>query len=442
MTGSANRIGARASSIPSLGSNEANTCAKAYLDRCAERGKVACFHYISATMALLLGALSADAQSPAPQVVVGLVTDTVNCYEAEQSAKAQICTTSDFAFPQELSAARGVGRVSLETKDKTVRWIGRADARMQMPPGRGVLSAPSLAPVTEQQPGARGSRASNDQKPPPGANPEDSKAYADLRQSSRPNFGLSNLPAFANTRSNASMFTLGSGGQRYTDTGSDKKTGFLLEERGSFVLLQKDGSLEILTLMPVSSQLGDTFFTDYAGRTLLKVTKAGNVISYMHNPAGAPAVPAGRVPSLSSPSLTASLDSMRSGAANELSRLAGHDVTIWGTQTFADAEAWAADALNILLLGVMNANEHADNAASAINKVTLKRAKAPKVSLKDGELTVEVNPDAGWAGRVTPEAVFDALTAARGPKQPAGTHVVVTPPPACVPGERAGDTCR
>ena len=52
-------------------------------------------------------------------------------------------------------------------------------------------------------------------------------------------------------------------------------------------------------------------------------------------------------------------------------------------------------------------------AATKIDKVTLVRAKTPKVTFKDGELTVHVNPDDGWSGRVTPEAITNALTSAR-----------------------------
>ena len=48
-----------------------------------------------------------------------------------------------------------------------------------------------------------------------------------------------------------------------------------------------------------------------------------------------------------------------------------------------------------------------------VDKVTLVRAKTPKVTFKDGELTVHVNPDDGWSGRVTPEAITNALTSAR-----------------------------
>ncbi len=219
-------------------------------------------------------------------------------------------------------------------------------------------------------------------------------------------------PTFATTRSNAAMM-LDAGGNKYVDLGAPTTKSFVLEQRGSVVLLQQEGSKEILSLMPVPAQRGDTAWVDYTGRTVLKVTKAGNVISYLHNPAGAPADPAGRVPPLSSPAMTASLDSMRANAAHELSKMAGHDIAIWGTQAFSNDEAWAADALSILVLGVKNANGNAGRAATKIEKVTVRRAKAPKVTFKEGELIVEVNPDDSWAGRVTPEEVSKVLTASR-----------------------------
>lgn len=219
-------------------------------------------------------------------------------------------------------------------------------------------------------------------------------------------------PTFATTRSNAAMM-LDAGGNKYVDLGAPTTKSFVLEQRGSIVLLQQEGSKEILSLTPVPAQRGDTAWVDYTGRTVLKVTKAGNVISYLHNPAGAPADPAGRVPPLSSPAMTASLDAMRANAAHELSLLAGHDIAIWGTQAFSNDEAWAADALGVLVMGVKSANGAAGRTASKIEKVTVRRAKAPKVTFKEGELIVEVNPDDSWAGRVTSEDVSKVLTASR-----------------------------
>lgn len=218
-------------------------------------------------------------------------------------------------------------------------------------------------------------------------------------------------PTFATTRSQAALTP--SGAVRYDDLGS-ADGGFVLEQRGSMVLLQMDGTNEILTLVPVPGVRGDTVFMDYRGRPVLKVTRAGNVVSYLHNEQGAPADPRkGMLPPLSAPAMSAALDRMRASAVSELSRLAGHEVTVWGTQSFASTEAFAADALSILLIGVRSANGQAGRAAAQIEKVTLRRSKAPRVVLSDGELVIEVNPDDPWGGRISPDEVERVLTQAR-----------------------------
>ncbi len=199
---------------------------------------------------------------------------------------------------------------------------------------------------------------------------------------------------------------------RYVDMGSDTNSGFLLEQRGSVVLLKVDGSDNVLSLMAVPGQRGDTFLMDFAGRMVLRVTAQGNVVSYIHNASGAPAEASAKA-AITPGAMSASLDKMRASAANELTKLAGHEVTIWGTQSFANDEAWAADALSIIVLGVKNANGMAGRAASKVEKVTVRRGKAPKVGFTDGELTIDVNPEDGWSGRVTPEAISNALTASR-----------------------------
>jgi hypothetical protein len=219
-------------------------------------------------------------------------------------------------------------------------------------------------------------------------------------------------PTFASTRA-AKPSAPSQGGMRYIDMGSANDAGFVLEQRGSMVLLKVDGSDNVLSLMPVPGQRGDTFFMDFAGRMVLRVTSQGNVVSYIHNASGSPAEVASKAAPITPGAMSASLDKMRASAANDLSKLAGHEVTIWGTQSFASDEAWAADALNIIVLGVKNANGMAGRAASKVEKVTVRRGKAPKVGFTDGELTIDVNPDDGWSGRVTPEAISSALTASR-----------------------------
>ncbi|HVY87339.1 MAG TPA: DUF4908 domain-containing protein [Hyphomonadaceae bacterium] len=201
------------------------------------------------------------------------------------------------------------------------------------------------------------------------------------------------------------------GGTRYTDVASDKN--FILENRGDDVLLQIEGDPEVRTLVPVPAQRGDVFFKDDRGQIVLRVTEQGNVVSYLANKTGAPADLVGYVAPLSAPAMTSSLNELRVHAAQRLTKLAGHEVTIFGTSEFSRNEAWAADALNNVIAGVERANGLAGKAATKLTTVRLVPAPAPSVAFKDGELVLGVNPNEEFGGRVSSEAITNALTAAR-----------------------------
>jgi hypothetical protein len=201
------------------------------------------------------------------------------------------------------------------------------------------------------------------------------------------------------------------GGTRYTDMASDKN--FILENRGSDVLLQVEGDPEVRTLVPVPAQRGDVFFKDDRGQVVLRVTEQGNVVSYLANKEGSPADLIGYVAPLSTPAMTSSLNELRLHAAQRLAKLAGHEVTIFGTSEFSRNEAWAADALNNVVAGVERANGLAGKTATKLTTVRLVRTQAPSVVFKDGELVLGVNPDEEFGGRVSSEAITNALTAAR-----------------------------
>jgi hypothetical protein len=198
---------------------------------------------------------------------------------------------------------------------------------------------------------------------------------------------------------------------RYTDMASDQS--FVLEERGRSALLQLEGTGEVIPLQAVPAQRGDTFLKTQSGQPLLRKTEAGNMVSYIGNKNGAPADIAGLAAPLNAPPMPASLNELRVGAAASLSKMAGHDVTIFGTAEFADHEQWAADALNNVEIGVERANGLAGRVASKLNAVRLVRAKAPSVSFQDGELVLGINPEQGYLGRVSSDAISNVLTASR-----------------------------
>ena len=104
---------------------------------------------------------------------------------------------------------------------------------------------------------------------------------------------------------------------------------------------------------------------------------------------------------------------MRVDAKAKLTKLAGHDVTIFGTAEFAKYEAWAAEALSNVVRGVERANGPAGRVATKLNAVRLAPAKSATVSFKDGDLVLGVNPAQGYLGLPSSDQVALAISAAR-----------------------------
>jgi hypothetical protein len=201
------------------------------------------------------------------------------------------------------------------------------------------------------------------------------------------------------------------GATRYTDMASDRS--FVIEERGRGALMQFEGSKEVIPLQAVPAPRGDTVLKSDSGQVVLRKTEAGNMVSFIGNKDGAPADFVARVAPLNAPAMPASLDELRKQSAARLSRIAGHEVTIFGTAEFANNEEWAADALTNVEIGVERANGPAGRVASKLLAVRLVPAKAPSVTFKDGELVLGVNPGQGYAGRPSSDAISTALTASR-----------------------------
>ena len=201
------------------------------------------------------------------------------------------------------------------------------------------------------------------------------------------------------------------GATRYTDLASDQS--FVIEERGRSALLRMEGSQEVIPLQAVPAQRGDVFLKSDSGEVILRKTEAGNMVSFIGNRNGAPADVVGPAASLNAPAMPASLDELRKQSAARLSRMAGHEVTIFGTAEFPDNEQWAADALTNVEIGVERANGPAGRVASKLTAVRLVLSKAPSVAFQDGELVLGVNPDQGYAGRPSSDAIASKLSASR-----------------------------
>jgi len=198
---------------------------------------------------------------------------------------------------------------------------------------------------------------------------------------------------------------------RYEDVTSQRS--FVLEQRGKEAIVKYEDSPDVMVLEAVSGQRGDTFLRNDAGQVMYRLTEQGNLVSYVDNKDGAPAALAGYAAPLNAPPMTASLDQMRISARSTLSRMAGHDVTIFGAAEFAGKEQWAAEALNALVRGVERSNGLAGRVAAKLNAVRLTSARSASVTFKDGELVLGINPSEGYLGLPSSEAVAQAMTAAR-----------------------------
>lgn len=193
----------------------------------------------------------------------------------------------------------------------------------------------------------------------------------------------------------------------YEDTATRRR--FVLDRSGAEPLLKFDDDPEVFALRSTTAQRGDDFLRSDAGRLVLRVTELGNVIAFFGDSNGAPAATTGSAAPLDRPPLATSLSDKVKAASRDLGTLAGHEVTVFGAGEFAGAEAWAADALLVAVLGVERAKGLEAGSGDKLRALRLTRAAAPAADFKDGELVLSVNPAEGYAGRPSSEAIALAL---------------------------------
>lgn len=198
--------------------------------------------------------------------------------------------------------------------------------------------------------------------------------------------------------------------QKYQDAGSQRMFSFELSTNGG--LLKFDDSPEVVPLRANTAQRGDSMFRSDTGELMLRQTEQGGVITYFSGNMGAPAEIVGMAPPFGAPVAPASLESSRKEASTRLSKLAGHDVTVFGTQEFANQAAWAADALMIARIGVEAAAKESAAAVRTLRAVRIMHARGPSVTYSaDGELLIGINPDVGYAGRPSSDAIVQQMMA-------------------------------
>jgi hypothetical protein len=220
-------------------------------------------------------------------------------------------------------------------------------------------------------------------------------------------------PAFAQQPAQGAQKSMPPPATVYEDAVSGQKLTF--EKRNSSSgILKLEGSSEVMALRATPAQRGDTYWTNDAGEPVLRETEQGSVTSFLGSENGSPAAFVGYALPVAPPP-QASLELKRVEVVTQLSKLAGHEVTVFGTQAFGSYESWAVEALDNVIVGAKQANgpAAAGRVITRLTKVRLELAKAANVTFKDGELVLFVNPGDGYAGRPSSEMIAKALTLAR-----------------------------
>jgi hypothetical protein len=201
----------------------------------------------------------------------------------------------------------------------------------------------------------------------------------------------------------------GSPAAKYEDAATQRS--FVMQRSGDMTLMKYDDSPEVLALRANSAQRGDDFLRTDAGRVIARVTEQGNMIVYPSgNTNGVPADRIGVASPFNTPPMPASLTSATKDTAQRLSKIVGHEVTMFGAGEFSSQSAWAADAMMVVVRGVERAMKETPQAAKNLRAVNMKPAKTAIAAFgNDGELEIGVNPAQGYAGRPSSEAIAQAM---------------------------------
>src|SRR5690349_10619656 len=162
---------------------------------------------------------------------------------------------------------------------------------------------------------------------------------------------------------------------RYEDASSDRS--FLFQQKGKEAIVKFEDTNEVMVLQAVPAQRGDTFLRNDNGQVLFRLTEQGNLVSYVDNKMGAPVALLGPIGApLSVPPLAKSLNELRASTAGRLTKLAGHDVTVFGVAEVSAGEGWTSDFLNDVVTGVEKASGFAGRGTTNLIEVRLVKAAA------------------------------------------------------------------
>lgn len=181
---------------------------------------------------------------------------------------------------------------------------------------------------------------------------------------------------------------------------------FVLDRRSDYALLQFEGENEIISLRVTPGPRGDELLKSDTDQVRLRITVLNGATVYSETDSDGIAAyddgPAERIqpPAKPTSDLRTSLQRLVQG----FSRDRGTPIAL---ETGPGLDAFSAEAIDAARLAVESLRETDDRAQATSLRVEI--ASKPSASFREGQLTLRVAPEMGYAGRPSKEALRRAL---------------------------------
>lgn len=181
---------------------------------------------------------------------------------------------------------------------------------------------------------------------------------------------------------------------------------FVLDRRRDYALLQFEGEEEILSLRIAPGPRGDELLKSDTDQVRLRITVLNGATVYSEtDPDGIAAYDDGPAPRIQPPTKpTSDLRTSLQRLVQGFSRDRGAPIAF---ETGPGLDAFSAEAIDAARLAVESLRETDDSAQATSLRVEI--ASKPSASFREGQLTLRVAPEMGYAGRPSKEALRRAL---------------------------------
>lgn len=227
--------------------------------------------------------------------------------------------------------------------------------------------------------------------------------------------GFVTVAATASEQSNAIRDRLGNRRSEVASVSrferADGEGGFVLDRAGEGILFRWTDSQEVMVLSARRAAGGETSLITDWGHEILRVNARGGATLYPPDvPSGVIAdawEPAGPL-RMSNRTVDEVSDRIR-WAASALREELGHGVQVDYGAAPRDGLAVMFEAIDLAVTGVRKARQRDDTAASRLVLIRFVVGDSADVRYSGTELIIEIDPDAGFAGRPSSERVAHIL---------------------------------